>query len=314
MFIKRKAKSTYCPFLWDATFIDEKGDVYSCCHNKPEVLGSIYQERLSDICNNGIIRRLRQASLDGRLECYRNCTILDKDEAVQRKTALTIDYKEQKILKILFGEGCNIRCIMCPQDHRSRLSLDFERMIDNLDISPFESIEIQGGEPLFIPSAKTFFDYVASRNKQISFLTNGMLVDDEWAEKIARHSSFIYFSLNAATRETHELVNKGSRWKRVLLNIQRIREARDKLDTDVRIWGHMTIVHGNLGEIAAFIRSFRQFGFDSIDFGYAAGVLMHLRTHPWRRRKLRREIAAAINECDDPSLILVNRLKLLGVV
>ena len=176
---------TYCPRLWDEAFVDEQGRVYTCCHCLPEVLGSIYHQTLRDISNNDTIQRLRRDSLESRLACYGNCTLLDKSADVERKEHLEIDYGELKRLKLMFGEACNIECIMCWQDSRNTLALDFERMKENLDLEPFSSIEIQGGEPLFIPSAKTFFEYAAARGKKISFLTNGMMVSEEWAEKIA---------------------------------------------------------------------------------------------------------------------------------
>ena len=56
-----------------------------------------------------------------------------------------------------------------------------------------------------------FFDYVTSCiNKRASFLKNGTLINEEWAEKIARYSEKISFSQNAATKATHEYINCGS--------------------------------------------------------------------------------------------------------
>ncbi len=305
---------TYCPRLWDEAFIDEQGRVYTCCHCQPEVLGSIHHQTLRDISNNDTIQRLRRDSLEGRLACYGNCTLLDKSADVERKEHLDIDYGELKRLKLMFGEACNIECIMCWQDSRNTLALDFERMKENLDLEPFSSIEIQGGEPLFIPSAKTFFDYAAARGKKISFLTNGMMVSEEWAEKIARHSDFVYFSLNAATRETHELVNAGSRWERVLECIRRVREARERLGTELKIWGHMTIVRQNLEEVDLFIQRFPELGFDSIDFGIDAPVTRYLKIHFLRKRALRRRVRAALHNSAQRYSINDLRLRILGLV
>jgi MoaA/NifB/PqqE/SkfB family radical SAM enzyme len=305
---------TYCPRLWDESFIDEQGRVYTCCHCLPEVLGSIYDQSLREISNNEIIQRLRRESLEGRLACYRNCSLLDKSEPVVRKDRLEIGYDELKRLKLMFGEACNIDCIMCWQDSRNTLALDFERMKGNLDLEPFTSIELQGGEPLFIPSAKAFFDHAAGQGKKISFLTNGMMVTEEWAEKIARHSDFVYFSLNAATKETHELVNAGSRWERVLGCIQRVREARERLGTELRIWGHMTIVRQNLEEVDLFIQRFPELGFDSIDFGIDAPVTRYLRIHFLKKRDLRRRVRAALQQSVHRATINDLRLRMLGLV
>jgi len=304
---------TYCPRLWDEAFIDEHGRVYTCCHCLPEVLGRIYDEPLEEIVNNETTRRLRRESLEGRLACYRNCTLLDKSAPVERKEYLEIEYAELKRLKLMFGEACNIDCIMCWQDSRNTLSLDFGRMKGNLDLAPFTSIELQGGEPLFIPSATAFFDHAAAAGKKISFLTNGMMISEEWAEKIARHSDFVYFSLNAATKETHELVNRGSRWERVLGGIGRVLEARKRLGTDLKVWGHMTIVRQNLDEIDLFIERFPDLGFDAIDFGIDAPVTRHLRFHPLRKRALRRRVRSALERSPFRESVNDLRLRILGL-
>lgn len=288
-------KGTYCYRLWNEAFIDKDGGVYSCCRYKPAVLGNIYKDKLEDIYNNEAIQQLRQKSLDGKLECFENCILLDKARLGQPKKTVTIDYAvDLKRLKILFGEACNISCIMCWQDHKDKSSLNVAKLIENTDISHFQDIELQGGETLLIPSAKEFFDHAASKGKKVSFLTNGLPINDEWAQKIACHSSFLYISINAATKETHELVNKGSRWELVLKSIQKLREAREKYRTDLKIKGHMTIVVENLKEIALFIKTFKELGFDEIDFGFDKKVPDHLRLYPFKKIKLRLEIRKAI--------------------
>ncbi len=317
LFANLLRRDTFCPRLWDEVYIDEKGDVYSCCHARPEVIGNIYQEKLQDLYNNSVIQRLRKQSLDGRLACYKTCRLLDKDAIVREQKPLTIDYyRDLRRIKIMFGEGCNIRCVMCPQNHRSKVALDYDKLVEHLDIAPFEQIELQGGEPLFIESARRFFEYATAQGKKVSFLTNGIMVTDEWAEKIAVHSEFVYFSLNAATKETHELVNQGSKWDRVLRNIARVRAAREAAASDVRILGHMTIIPENWREIPLFIRNFEEFGFDAINFGYDWQMPAYLKaqmTAP-QREAFVQEIRQAIAEAGDTALVDLNRLKMLALL
>ncbi len=312
--MKLGKKETFCPRLWDEVYINGKGNVFSCCHEKPKIIGNIYKEKLKGICNNEIIQNLRQKSLNGRLECFDDCTLLKENEIVHLEKTLTINYNELARLKILFSEACNINCIMCWQDSRNKECLDYEKLVGNVDIAPFELIEIQGGEPLFIEAAKIFFDYAASKGKKVSFMTNGILIDEKWAKKIALHSSCLYFSLNAATKRTHEFINRGSKWEAVLKNIQKVRDAREKYCTDVKILGHMTIVRENLEEIPLFIKKFKQLGFDSIEFGYDESVPSYLRVHPFKKTTLRLKIREAIKHSEVRSTINVHRLKLLGFV
>jgi MoaA/NifB/PqqE/SkfB family radical SAM enzyme len=302
--------------LWDEAYINEKGDVYSCCHARPGVIGNIHHSSLREIHNSEQVQRFREESLAGRLGCFARCTLLKKDEIEPVAKPLNADFSELRRVKIMFGEGCNINCVMCPQNSRSRDYLDFDVLVRNVDLTHFELIELQGGEPLFIEPAKRYFDYAAAHGKKISFLTNGILVNDEWAEKISLHSTFVYFSLNAATRETHEAINRGSHWERVIANIQRVRAARERTGSGVRILGHMTIIPENLGEIPHFIQRHAELGFDAVDFGYDLGVPAHLRSirNLLLKRKLRREIRETIDRLPDPASVETHRLELLGLV
>ena len=312
--MKQRQRGTYCPKLWNGFYINYDGNVYGCCHEKPEILGNIYQSKLQEICNNEIIRDLRRKSLNGQLKCFKKCVLLHKKEPSDISSSLIVDYHDLKRLKILFGEACNINCVMCWQNSKNRECLDYERLVENVELSPFGSIEIQGGEPLFIPSAKKFFDYAASKNKKVSFLTNGLLINEQWAQKIALHSKFIYFSINAATKETHELINRGSRWEKLLTNIQKVNDARETFHTHVKILGHMTIIRQNWQEIPLFIRTFRTFGFDAINFCFDYKVPYYLKIYPGKGR-LKRQIETALDECrEDSSSIKLLELKLLGLV
>ena len=307
--------TTYCPRLWTELYIDCDGAVYVCCHGRPGRLGSIYDTSLAALADGARLHRLRAASLTGALSCRKGCTLLSAEEiAATPPPADGIGAPAHlRRLKIHFGEACNIACIMCGQDHRSRRGLDLERMLVNLDLSPFAVIDLQGGEPLFIPAARAFFDYATARGKPVSFLTNGTLITPPWAEKIARHGAEIHISLNAATGPTHERINHGSRWDRVIANIRRLREARDRLGSALVIKGHMTLVGPNLVEIPLFIQRFEDLGLDRIGFGFDRTVPGHLRWRPWLRQRLRRQIGCALSRVP-ADRVQTLRLDLLGLL
>jgi MoaA/NifB/PqqE/SkfB family radical SAM enzyme len=311
---RRSVNKTLCPRLWDEIFIDSKGDVFSCCHKKHRPAGNISKGHLRDICNGRVMRGLRKESLSGRLACYKGCTLLRKEKDIDGEAKGTqVDYRGLKRLKIAFGDACNIHCLMCRRTPGAALSLDFEALKEKIDLSPFESIELQGGEPLFIESARRFFDHASSLGKKVSFLTNGTLIDDVWARKIAAHSLFVNFSLNAASKTTHELVNRGSRWETVLANVAKVRAAREASGNPLMIIGHMTIVMENLEEIPLFITSCRGLGFDRINFGYDRRVPLYLKLHPFKAESLASRISEAMEGCAEQGRVDVFRLRLLGL-
>ena len=158
-----------------------------------------------------------------------------------------------------------------------------------------------------------FFDYCVSCGKKVSFLTNGLLINDEWARKIALHSTFVYFSVNAATKIIHEFINRGSSWDKVLENVQAVRRYKEEFGTDIDIIGHMTIVPANLAEIPHFIVSYGEMGFDSFDFSYIRTLSVYLKQHAHQKEALRRTIKEALRAVRLRQPSRMNSLRQLGL-
>lgn len=291
---RRSPASTYCPKLWDEIGINPEGGVCACCSAAAQPFGNIHEGSLRRIWNSAAARKLRKDSLTGALGCYEHCHLLHK-AALPRPPAgksLEAPYEGLKILTLRFGELCNISCTMCAQDHRGRGVLDMADL-RKLELAPFRGIELVGGEPLVMRQAREFFDYAAAKGKKVSFLSNGTLINDEWARKIARHSLFIYISINAATRRTHERVNIGSSWERVLNGVRSIRKYREAFQTGVIIQGHMTLVRENVKEAPLFIRTFKALGFDRVCFCHDESAVKYLHEDKKRTLALKEGVAAA---------------------
>ena len=216
----------FCPHLWETITIDHRGDIFNCCLIQPAKMGNIYVDCLSDVINKPEISRIRNKSMKGTLPCYAGCNILDKpkinllkNENLQPKC----NYADLKTIYIDFGMKCNISCVMCRQKERYKMDqtiLNAEMLLNHIDIRPFKNIFLQGGEPLFINECLKYMTLLAEKRKKYSLLTNGLLIDEEMAKRLAREANIVSISVNAATRVTHEKVNVGSSWDRVLGNIQ----------------------------------------------------------------------------------------------
>ncbi len=305
---------TFCPHLWNTININKNGDIYSCCSDKPGVFGNIYKDSLKDIINAAKIRKFREQALDGQLYCYETCFILNKDDIYFTKKTINIKYHSLTNLDIVFGTGCNINCIMCYQKNKSKESLAYEVLVKNIDLTPFKRISFQGGEPLYIESAKKYFNFVTSHGKNVLLRTNGLLIDDEWSEKIAIHSKNIYISINGATKETHESINKGSSWERLLKNIQQLRHARDINKTELIIQGHMTIVPENVNDIVLFVKNFKQLGFDIINFSITHSVYQYLRDNPQVQAQVRCKIQKSFHQAAKEFIESTRMLKVIGLL
>lgn len=264
--------STYCSQLWDGVTIDNKGNVFSCCHIQPGSFGNIYSSKLNDLVNNEKAVHYREEALNGYLTCYANCSLLDADEVqIPNNASPHCNYEEISRLHLNFGEMCNIACIMCKQPERYRTNkemLDPNVLIRNIDITPFQEIVIQGGETLFIPQCIQYMDYLASKGKKYTVLTNGTLINDVLAEKLSKEANVVSISINAASKKTHEKVNRGSTWEKVLSNIEKLAKCRDQYKSDLIIYGRMTITTHSLHEIPLFLETYQDIGFDRINFGF----------------------------------------------
>jgi MoaA/NifB/PqqE/SkfB family radical SAM enzyme len=187
-------------------------------------------------------------------------------------------------------------------------------LIQNIDVSPFTDIVIQGGEPLYIPECIRYLNYLESVGKKYTLLTNGLLIDYEIADKLSKGAKRVTISLNAASREIHELVNRGSRWTKILDNIQLLTEARKRNGTDLEVWGRMTITNYSLHEVSKFLREWQSFGFDHINFGYdRETVPALLDANPEFKAQLRKEVMNELANLD-PSNVDALRLRQLGLI
>jgi len=310
----------FCPHLWHTVTIDHKGDVYSCCLIQPTKMGSIYKEKLSEVINEPEIRRLRHASIKGDLPCYADCNLINKPLSGFKEDLNLNTYCDPANLQTIyinFGMKCNISCVMCRQRARYRTDkeiLSSKMLIRHIDILSFSNFFLQGGEPLFINECLEFMAYLAGKGKKYSLLTNGTLIDDQMASKLAMEAKLISISLNAATKATHETINHGSSWEQILSNIRSLRDYRERFNTDLLINGRMTITVDSLSEIPLFLKLHRKFGFDTINFGYdRETVPLYLQKNPTFASNLSQDIADAMYE-SNPSTIDSLRLSQLGLL
>lgn len=308
---------TFCKRLWSRVYIDQYGEVYTCCKFQPDKLGNLYEKDFMEIWNGPKIQRYRKHSIDGTLHCFAACTLLppkDKANNVVRRTSLIVEEKDLKKVRLMFGLGCNIACIMCKQDHRDRVALTEEVWKDKVPYHAVKVVEFQGGEPLFIMEGRKCYRYLTEElGKKVNVITNGFLINDEWAELIVKGSDFIYISINAATKVVHEIVNEGSNWEKVMRNIQRLVKAKARHNSNIKLVGHMTVVVQNVREIAKFIQLADRINLDIVEFGFdQPTVPPWLNDHPEIKAKLIEQIKHVKDEIsvsiDD------NRLVHLGLV
>lgn len=288
--------NTCCRYLWDRVLIDQNGSVYICCHYKPVIIGNIYKHDLFSIWTKSIsLKILRWMSLNKGLYCNPACNShTDKDKE-------NIDHypkfmKYPKIIRIQYGEFCNLNCLMCYQDHNSKSLIDNDILKKNIDWRQAEEIEFQGGEILAMKNAKELYLWVTRQmNKKVNLVTNGMLITDEWAEYLVKGSRWIRISVNAVTKKTHEIVNIGSNYEKVIDNIKKLIHLKRQYNLDTRIIFRFTIVPENIHEAADAIEFAESLGCDEIKYGFDHSVPNFLKEHKILKEQLKNKISQLIN-------------------
>lgn len=150
---------------------------------------------------------------------------------------------------------CNLRCKHCftESGEKKDNELTFEekkRIVDQMVEMGCYKLSIAGGEPLI---DETFFDlvrYAKTFGVDVSFTTNGLLLNDENISKINRCGfKTITVSLDGATAETHEIIRGKGTFESTLENIRNLRK-RYKGKIALRL----TMMKTNVREVEKFIQ------------------------------------------------------------
>ncbi|MBU6997545.1 MAG: radical SAM protein [Theionarchaea archaeon] len=112
--------------------------------------------------------------------------------------------------------ACNLRCIHCYGDcgiksERELTTDELITILDQLHEMGTEGLNISGGEPLLRKDLLKILDYCHGKFT-FSLLSNGTLIDDEFARKFAQYGSPLQVSIYGHEDEDHDAVTrvKGS--------------------------------------------------------------------------------------------------------
>ena len=299
--------------------IRETGAVFFCCHGSPQ-LGNIREASLPVIISSDRVAVLRANNRAGALSCKPSCPHVH--HFVPMDCLSTSDMLLDDLL-LMVALDCNIACTMCYQtSDRNRFSLAPARRL-SADLLwqqvPFHRIKrviIQGGEPTVIPESLELLDRLnraPSAAPIVNLVTNGVCLPPVVLDCVRNRSEFIYVSLNGATPASHEKVNRGSSWGKVLENIDRLRNLRAEAGAPFRIVGGFTIVPGNIREVPQFISTYSSLGFDSISFNYDISASRLLARDGQLKGMLQAQIKEATG--DDPAHVgSLAKLAELGLI
>ncbi len=158
---------------------------------------------------------------------------------------------------------CNLDCATCMRNVWDEplgwMQADtFQRVLDGLKaFSPLPLVFFGGyGEPLAHPRIIEMVRAVRALGAPVELITNGILLDEEKAAALVEAGlDTLWVSLDGATPESYADVRLGAELPRVLDNLRRLRQLRDRAGGDRPQLGIAFVaMRRNLGDLPALLR------------------------------------------------------------
>ena len=176
------------------------------------------------------------------------------------------------------ASACNLDCYMC-YEHLRPEKYKRGRGLRVLGPELFAKLEREvlpqalkitfgvGGEPMLCEHLLDYIERSYALNQHVHLMTNGTrITTDKSAETLARCLSSIEISIDAATKETYERIRIGSKWEKLLANLERLNRFRDRYAHDERT--HLSLcfvmMQSNVHELPAFVELGRRLGADRV--------------------------------------------------
>jgi MoaA/NifB/PqqE/SkfB family radical SAM enzyme len=201
--------------------------------------------------------------------------ILNEVEIVKGKKIIE---SKPRGMGIALTNRCNIRCIMCsvwqnPWDIPEKTIREITGFLPYL-----QRIFWQGGEVFLSPYFEELLESISSYpNIRQDINTNGLLIDRNWAKKLARANANIIFSIDGITKETYEYIRRGAKFEDLLRNIGILNEETGRKCSTII---NLVVMRSNYRELGGFIDFAKKYGFDRlqitpVDINNQENIFLH---------------------------------------
>jgi len=167
-------------------------------------------------------------------------------------------------LEVGITNKCNHKCTFCTLDWithgKDSLSTEaFIGLIQDVKQLGVKSVYFAGeGEPTLHKQLAHFVEIVKKNNMKASMSTNGSMVDEIITKSLVKNLSWIRFSLDAATQETHKKIHGTMDFGKIISNIERFVIYGKKFDVNIGI--QMVLIHENLSEVYQLAKLAKKLG------------------------------------------------------
>lgn len=185
------------------------------------------------------------------------------------------DWQKDRLISPIYLEisptsTCNHRCVFCGIDfvRNKGTSLDATVLIDTfpeMADAGVKSIMYAGeGEPLLHPQIASMIAGAKSSGIDVALVTNGSVGDDQLWEDILPNLTWVRFSIDSATAQTHASIHQVSlnEFDRVIATVKRAVAAKKRLDLKVTIGVQFLVMERNVADILPAIELYSSLNVD----------------------------------------------------
>jgi radical SAM protein with 4Fe4S-binding SPASM domain len=167
---------------------------------------------------------------------------------------------------------CNHHCIFCALDWIDKKYQDINpdvlnRAFKEMAACGVKSVMFAGeGEPFLHPAVCEFVLNAKTAGLDVAMATNGVLFTEEKIRQCLPHLSWVRYSLDAGTADTHSKIHKCGKkdFEKILDNIRKAVALKKQNNYPVIIGVQLLIIPENLNEIGPFIEKMKDVGVDNV--------------------------------------------------
>jgi sulfatase maturation enzyme AslB (radical SAM superfamily) len=163
------------------------------------------------------------------------------------------------------SQRCNLRCIMCGQNHSDPFLAPVNSIIELLRSQGFQSIDqigLIGGEPFFAKDGLELTHYLANEDlsgANVFITTNGTLLKNEIRSLVNLKNLKLTISLDGGDKETYESIRRTS-WGNILENLQ-VLTSRDVYNSKWDVSVNCCVMKSNICHLDKLVDLAHDFGF-----------------------------------------------------
>lgn len=302
------------------------GDV-TMCPDYITVLGNVNKQSIEDIWNGEKYQQIRKQMYNDGADkmCGSNCALLngmknyqsfswfhemDKNSNIYKNAVLNEDeiYKGKTCLssyprwmRVTISFKCNYNCYHCYQENEReinrRLPKTFISEVKKY-VDYYQFIFLIGGEPTLFPEFHDLLKFGMNNSYlRYGISSNGSVIHRFFSEIEKINWAFIAISLDAANKDTYELLRKSKKWEKVNQNLQVI--SNMKKNNNFAFTIAMTVNSKNCNQIYDFV---------SLANNYNAMPKINLVSNHDRSLKFNREYLSFDNKQKESILEQIERV------